>query len=212
MMEKNELKDALFKAAKEKFGDKILNTCVNYDIPVIEITPEIHRDFARWLKENPEFEFNHFIDITSVDFKESREHRFEIVVHVRSHKHNFKICFRTSVPDNENPVIDSLTPVYLGSSWTEREIFDMMGINFTDHPRMTRLLSPDDFEGHPLRKDFPVKGMHRGSFPHGMVINSKRREPAITKQTRPRPLDELLPRTPVEKRLTPIREEADKNA
>ncbi len=210
-MTREELTQKFFAAAKEKFGEKIVSTYINYDIPTVELQPDIHRSFASWLKSDPEWEFGHFIDITSIDYMKTREKRFAIIVHVRSHKLNFKICFRTSVGE-EAPHIDSLYPVYLGALWSEREVYDLMGIIFKDHPRMTRILNPDNFEGHPLRKDFPVKGMHRGSFPRGTVISNKRREPVMTKETRPQPLDTLMPRTPIEKRRSPIREEAEKNA
>lgn len=210
-MSQKELAQKFFKAAKTKFGDKVLETFVSYDTPVVKIDHTIHRDFARWLKEDEEWKFNHFIDITAVDYMDKREKRFEVVVHVRSHELDFLIRFKTQV-DGEDARIDSLVPVYVGALWSEREVFDLMGITFNDHPRMTRLLNPDDYVGHPLRKDFPVKGPHRGSFPRGTVISNKRREPVMTKETRPKPLDQLMPRTPLELKREPIRKEEEDRA
>ncbi len=203
-----ELKTKLLEDIKAQFGDKILSAKINYDMPQVEIDPEIHGEIHKWLKDHPEWQFNHFTDITGVDYLGKRDdsERFEVIVHLHSLSKNIRVRTKTRT-GGENPEVQSLINVYIGSTWTEREVYDMYGIKFTDHPRMTRLLNPDDFEGHPLRKDFPVKGLHRGSFPKGVVINNKRREPQVTRQTRPKPADQMLPRTPVEQQRAPLRED-----
>ncbi len=213
-MSREELNEKVLAAIREKFGEKIRMASVEYDMPVAFVERDAYVDLIQWLKEDPEWKFIHFIDITSVDYKgqeKEKGDRFEVVVHLRSPKHNFKIRVKTPV-NGEKPVIPSLNKVFIGSHWTEREIFDLMGIRFEGHPRMTRLLNPDDFVGHPLRKDFPVKGMHRGSFPKGSVISNKRREPVMAKMTHPKPLDQLLPTTLYEEKESPLLKEGNKDA
>ncbi len=206
-MSKEQLHEKLLAAIKDKFGDKVLTAIIDYGMPVVSIETSIYTDLCKWLKEDAEWEFNHFIDITAVDYVKPVEERFEIVVHLRSHKHNIKVRIKTRI-GGEKPSIPTLHDIYIGSKWSEREVYDLFGIKFDGNPRMTRILNPDDFEGYPLRKDFPVKGTHRGSFPRGTIISNKRQESAITKETRPKPLDQLLPRTPQEQKREPISREA----
>ncbi len=194
-MTKLELQEKLINDIKAQFKDHVKHAEVDhYGMPVVEIDPEIHVELPAWLKNSEEWQFNHFTDITSVDYLNRREIRFEVVVHLRSHKNNIRIRIKTPV-GGENPKLPTLSHTFIGSHWTEREVYDLMGIEFTGHPRMTRLLNPDDFDGHPLRKDFPIKGKFRGSFPKGTVISNKRREPNVAAPTHPKPLDQLMPRT-----------------
>ena len=205
-MNREELQNRLLEEIREAFGDKVQKAALNYGMPEVVIDPSIHVDLARWLKEHQTWKFVHFTDITAVDHYGDAEHRFEVVVHLHSLEQSLRV--RIKVPlEGDEPELPTLTDVFIGASWPEREVFDLMGITFTGHPRMTRILSPDDFEGHPLRKDFPVKGTHRGSFPRGTIISNKRREPAVVKRTKPEPADHVLPPTPLEQRRAPMRGE-----
>jgi len=94
-------------------------------------------------------------DITAVDYRGIRRTRFELVVNLLSLAHNRRLRILVAVPEDD-PVVPSLVPVYPGANFLEREVYDMFGISFTGHPDMTRILMPDDWEGHPLRKDFSV--------------------------------------------------------
>jgi NADH-quinone oxidoreductase subunit C len=93
--------------------------------------------------------FNHLADLTSVDYHDS----FEIVYHLYSIPANHKIAMKVRVPANK-PEIDSVFPVWPTADWQEREIYDLMGITFKNHPNLVRILMPDDYTEHPLRKDF----------------------------------------------------------
>jgi len=208
-MTREEKQAKVLENIKAQFGDKVRSAEMNYGMPVVVLEATALHDAVAWLKGHKEWQFNHFIDITSVDHGTSAEERFEVVIHLRSHSHNLKVRLKAPLKDtgdeNTLPEIPTHTDLFIGALWTEREVFDLMGIRFTGHPRMTRILSPDDFQGHPLRKDFPVKGRHRGSFPRGTVISNKRREPIVARQTKPKPADQLLPNTPWESKREPMR-------
>jgi NADH-quinone oxidoreductase subunit C len=111
---------------------------------------------ARQCKENPALNFNLLSDATCVD-RFPVEPRFELNYSLVSIPRTDRLRLRTSV-SAQHPVIDSLVPVWPGANWMEREIFDLFGIRFTGHPDLRRILLPDDFEGFPLRRDFPTEG------------------------------------------------------
>jgi NADH-quinone oxidoreductase subunit C len=109
----------------------------------------------RFLREDPHCQFWCIIDITAVDWP-SREPRFDVVYHLLSPKHNVRV--RVKVETGETAPVPSIIDVYPGADWFEREVFDLYGIVFTGHPDMRRILTDYGFEGHPLRKDFPLTG------------------------------------------------------
>tara|TARA_B100000029_G_C17437931_1_gene910410 strand:+ start:362 stop:952 length:591 start_codon:yes stop_codon:yes gene_type:complete len=112
-------------------------------------------DVAIFLKTNKDFKFRQLIDITAVDYPE-KEKRFKLVYLFLSHEFNQRILIDYQI--NENEVVKSLTSVFPSANWMEREVFDMYGINFKDHPDLRRILTDYGFVGHPLRKDFPLTG------------------------------------------------------
>ena len=99
--------------------------------------------------------FEMCVDVTAVDHHRARRDRFELVVNLVSLRHGKRLRLRLALPA-EDPRVPSLVSVYPGANFFEREVFDMFGISFDDHPDMTRILMPDDWQGHPLRKDFGV--------------------------------------------------------
>ena len=112
-------------------------------------------DVAIFLKTNKDSKFRQLIDITAVDYPE-KEKRFKLVYLFLSHEFNQRILVDYQI--NENEVVKSLTSVFPSANWMEREVFDMYGINFKDHPDLRRILTDYGFTGHPLRKDFPLTG------------------------------------------------------
>ena len=112
-------------------------------------------DVAIFLKTNKDSKFRQLIDITAVDYPE-KEKRFKLVYLFLSHEFNQRILIDYQI--NENEVVKSLTSVFPSANWMEREVFDMYGINFKDHPDLRRILTDYGFVGHPLRKDFPLTG------------------------------------------------------
>jgi len=115
------------------------------------------RDIARYLHDDPDLYFDYLIDVCGVDYLGKKEKRFEVVYHLYSIKHRRMIRLKAEVGE-EDLTIDSVTSVWIGANWHERETFDLYGINFSGHPDLRRILMPEDWEGHPLRKDYPLKG------------------------------------------------------
>jgi NADH-quinone oxidoreductase subunit C len=114
------------------------------------------RDVCRWLKEDPAMAFDFAPYITAVDYL-GQQPRFEVVYNLLSIVTNARIRLRVKVPESDL-VLPSVTPLWRGADWFERYCFDMYGIRFTDHPDLRRLFMYDEFVGHPLRKDYPLKG------------------------------------------------------
>jgi NADH-quinone oxidoreductase subunit C len=120
------------------------------------VAREAIRDALAFLKSDPELDFNYLVDVTCVDWIPA-EPRFEVVYHLLSipKKHRLRLKVALS---GDDPVLESVVPVFAGANFFEREVFDMFGIRFSGHPNLRRILMPEDWEGHPLRKDYPVEG------------------------------------------------------
>ena len=112
-------------------------------------------DVLVFLKNDTSTKFRQLVDITAVDYPEETE-RFKIVYLLLSHEFNSRIIISYSI--NENELIPSITEIFPSANWMEREVFDMYGIKFKDHPDLRRILTDYNFDGHPLRKDFPLSG------------------------------------------------------
>jgi NADH-quinone oxidoreductase subunit C len=112
-------------------------------------------DVTLFIKNNEETKFRQLIDVTVVDFPENIQ-RFKVVYLFLSHEFNQRIILSYLISENE--MIPSLTPIFPAANWMEREVFDMYGVKFKNHPDLRRILTDYGFEGHPLRKDFPLSG------------------------------------------------------
>jgi NADH-quinone oxidoreductase subunit C len=123
----------------------------------LTLTVEVERivDVVRFLRDDPNCRFVSFIDITAVDYPE-REKRFDVVYHLLSPTFNTRIRLRAQA--DETTQVPSIIEVFPGADWFEREAYDLYGVIFIGHPDMRRLLTDYGFEGHPLRKDFPLTG------------------------------------------------------
>ncbi len=145
----------LEKYINSELSTKIKSSKINHGQIYISITNEDLTDVILFLKTNKNTKFRQLIDITAVDFLE-QEKRFKIVYLLLSHELNFRILVDFFI--NENDLISSLISIFPSANWMEREVFDMYGIKFKDHPDLRRILTDYGFEGHPLRKDFPLTG------------------------------------------------------
>ena len=126
----------------------------------IIVDRELLLSLMTFLKEDLELSFDCLIDVTAVDRLQLKDPiRFVVIYQLYSYKNNFRFSISAPVPEN-NPHIDSVVSIWPGANWLEREVYDMYGINFDGHPDLRRILMPDDFGAHPLRKDYPlhVKG------------------------------------------------------
>jgi len=145
----------LEKKINSELGTKIKDSKINHGQIYITINPEELLDTTLLLKTNKNTKFRQLIDITAVDYPENQK-RFKIVYLLLSHELNQRIILSFFI--NENQQISSLTKIFPSANWMEREVFDMYGIKFTDHPDLRRILTDYGFEGYPLRKDFPLTG------------------------------------------------------
>ena len=145
----------LEKKINSELTTKINSSKIKHDQIYLLIDSDDIIDVILFLKTNANTKFKQLIDITAVDFPE-KEQRFKIVYLLLSHEFNTRVLIEFNISEGEK--IPSLTKIFPSANWMEREVFDMYGIDFKDHPDMRRILTDYGFEGHPLRKDFPITG------------------------------------------------------
>ena len=145
----------LEKKINSELTTKVKDSMINHNQIYLNIENEDLLEVILFLKNNNEIKFKQLIDITAVDYPEN-ERRFKIVYLLLSHEFNSRIIINFFI--NENEIVTSLTSVFPSANWMEREVFDMYGIKFKDHPDLRRILTDYNFEGYPLRKDFPLTG------------------------------------------------------
>ncbi len=145
----------LEKKINSELNTKIKSTEIKHNQLYIQIEKEDLIEVTLFIKKNKDTKFRQIIDITAVDYPENIK-RFKMVYLFLSHEYNQRIILSYLIGEHE--VIPSLTSMYPGANWMEREVFDMYGVNFKDHPDLRRILTDYNFEGHPLRKDFPLTG------------------------------------------------------
>ncbi len=145
----------LEKAVNSGLTTAIIKSTINFEQLYIDIDIENIVSTILFLKTNEKCKFKQLIDITAVDYPQ-KEKRFKIVYLLLSHENNFRVIINVNI--DEKDLIPSITKIFPAANWMEREIFDMYGISFKNHPDLRRILTDYDFEGFPLRKDFPLTG------------------------------------------------------
>jgi len=145
----------LEKFLNSELNTKIKSSFIKHNQIYIKIDDQNLSDVILFLKTSSKTKFRQLIDITAVDFPE-KEIRFKLIYLLLSHELNHRIIIEMEIKDNE--IVQSITSIYPSANWMEREVFDMYGIDFKDHPDLRRILTDYGFEGHPLRKDFPLTG------------------------------------------------------
>ncbi|MDA8537471.1 NADH-quinone oxidoreductase subunit C [Candidatus Pelagibacter bacterium] len=145
----------LEKKINSELTTKIKKSEIKHEQLFITIDTKDLIDVSLFIKSNNNTKFRQLIDITVVDYPENTQ-RFKMVYLFLSHEFNQRIVLSYYI--NENELIPSLTSIYPAANWMEREVFDMYGVKFKDHPDLRRILTDYGFEGHPLRKDFPLTG------------------------------------------------------
>lgn len=143
--------NGLIQSIKNQAGSDIIGYHSYVGDDTILVRPESILRVMEMLKG--QFQFGILVDITAVDYL-GQQPRFEMVYHLNSMERNVRV--RVKAPVNEGEEIDSLTPLWPIANWLEREVWDMFGIRFRNHPDLRRILMYEEFEGHPLRKDYPI--------------------------------------------------------
>ncbi len=147
----------LEKKINSELTTKIKSSKINHNQLYLNIDSDDLLEVILFLKNNEETRFRQLIDITAVDYLE-KDKRFKLVYLLLSHEFNKRIIIDLYI--NENEIVSTLTSILPAANWMEREVFDMYGIKFKDHPDLRRILTDYGFEGHPLRKDFPLTGQN----------------------------------------------------
>jgi NADH-quinone oxidoreductase subunit C len=146
----------ILQALTDQFGDAVTGHEKFEEQFSIFIDSAVLFELSRFMREDEPTGFDLLADICGVDWINQPEKRFELVYNFYSVKKNLRVLIRTFLPDSERPSIRSIQPVYSGADWLEREVYDMLGIEFEGHPDLRRIITPDGFEGWPHRKDFPL--------------------------------------------------------
>jgi NADH-quinone oxidoreductase subunit C len=147
--------EAISQAITGDLADAVVTHAVVRNELTVTVKPDEIVRVVRFLRDDPRCEFRSIIDVTAVDWPQ-RENRFDVVYHFLSPTKNARV--RVKVEVGETTAVPSIIEVFPGANWFERETYDLYGIVFTGHPDMRRLLTDYGFEGHPLRKDFPLTG------------------------------------------------------
>lgn len=154
--------ERLSEKLKEIFGAKIGEPALNLGELTVEVPAAAYHEVAEVLRDHADLKFEELIDLSGIDYSTYAERtpgpHFAAVLHLISITHNWRLRLRVHAPDNDAPSLPTVTDVWHGANWYEREAFDLFGIVFEGHPDLRRILTDYGFVGHPFRKDFPVSG------------------------------------------------------
>jgi NADH-quinone oxidoreductase subunit C len=148
------------KMIEEKFSGQVLGMTTQAGQVGVLVKRDMIRDICLYLRDEPALKMDHLADLTAVDYSRypgDSGPRFEVVYNLISTEYRHRIRLKARVTE-EDPRIDTVSSVWQTANWHERETYDLMGIRFNGHPDLRRILLPEDWEGHPLRKEYPLKG------------------------------------------------------
>lgn len=151
------MSQAVVHALKARFPEAIVSDHAWRGDDTVVVRPDDLVAICRFLKDDPEMAFNLPVDVCGVDYLGWKEPRYEVVYHLYSISKRHRIRLKIELPAGD-PVVPSVISVWRGVDWFEREAWDMVGIRFEGHPDLRRILMYEEFEGHPLRKDYPQRG------------------------------------------------------
>lgn len=145
-------------ALRQEFGPAIRRVAASCGHTIVSIAPERVRDILGWLKETPGQDYNYLVDVTGVEYRDL-ERPIEIVYLLRSLDRHADLTVKAELPTDRPLEIESVVPLWRAADWLEREVYDMFGVRFVNHPDLRRILMWETYqEGYPLRKDFPLRG------------------------------------------------------
>lgn len=146
------------KTLQARFGDVILRTDVTWGETTVFVRGDALHAIVRWLHDEPSERYDYLVDITAVEYRDA-DRPIEVVWHLRALAHRQFLRLKVELPKRRTLNVTSIIDIYSGADWLERECYDMFGIRFEGHPDLRRLLLWETYkEGHPLRKDFPLRG------------------------------------------------------
>jgi NADH-quinone oxidoreductase subunit C len=151
------MSERVLQILKDKFGDAIVETHSALGDDTAVVAASRWKDVCTLLRKDPQTDFDMLVDLCGVDYPD-RHPRIEVVVHLYSiaRRHRIRIKARVGNADMSSAEIDSITDIWLGANWFEREVYDLLGVTFKGHPDLRRILMYPEFEGHPLLKDYPA--------------------------------------------------------
>jgi NADH-quinone oxidoreductase subunit C len=145
-------------ALKRQFGPAVRRVTESCGATIVYVAPARIREILAWLKDTPDQTYDYLVDVTAVEYRDA-ERPLEVVYELFSLRRKVGLRVKAELPKDGPLEIDSAVPVWAGADWLEREVFDMFGIRFRDHPDLRRILMWETYaEGYPLRKDFPLRG------------------------------------------------------
>jgi NADH-quinone oxidoreductase subunit C len=151
------MSERVLEVIKAKFGAGVLETHSQFGDDTVVLDPKSWKAVCRFLRDDPQMSFDMFVDLCGVDYP-SRTPRIEVVLHLYSIARRHRVRLKTRVGDEDmvGVEVDSISDLWPGASWFERETYDLMGVTFKGHPDLRRILMYPEFEGHPLLKDYPA--------------------------------------------------------
>ena len=147
--------DALIDRIKRQFGEAITEAVATLGQQIVRVKRDKYVELCRFLRDDEEALFDLCSDLTAVHWPDRKGEEFDIVLQLYSVSKNRRLRLKTSVADGDS--CPSVTPLWTGADWMEREAYDMFGVKFDGHPDLRRILLPDDWPGHPLRKEYPIE-------------------------------------------------------
>lgn len=148
------MSQAVIDRLRTQFGERLLETSDAFGDHEVVVADKDWAELAQFLKDDGELQMDHFIDLTAVDYPERESARFDVLLLLRSSVNGARIRARTRIEEGKE--LGTLSGVWPAANWAEREVWDMFGIGFSGHPDLRRILLYEEFEGYPLRKDYPI--------------------------------------------------------
>jgi NADH/F420H2 dehydrogenase subunit C len=156
----------IIKRLRAQFGEDVLAAAEVHGHPVVTVKPERYQELAAFLRDDPAFDFDFFDFLTGVDYT-PKGRGFEVVTHLYSTRRNHHVRLKVEC-EAEDPRCPTLSGLWEGANWFERETAELFGIEFEGHPHLVKLVLPEQFEGHPLRKDFVLMTREAKPWPGGV--------------------------------------------
>lgn len=152
--------ESVYSKLKEKFGEAIGESQEPFDLLTVEVSPSEVHNVIEWLKNEPTFQINYLTLLGGIHYPEDKGREIGVTYHLHSLIHNFRIRLKTFLPI-ENPTIQTITDLYIGADWMERETFDFYGVNFSGHPNLVRILNEETMDYFPMRKEYRLEDATR---------------------------------------------------